>query len=87
MTASFPSLVALQRLGKSSCSIDTYIDGLQGRALDAVADVLGITLSNHSTVAIQELMHTLGVPDPKHTGAKAADRGLKLGCPRHTAPP
>lgn len=45
-----------------------YIDGLQGRAPDAVADLLKIRRSNHSMVAVQELMHTVGVLDPAHSG-------------------
>lgn len=49
-----------------------YIDGLQGRAPEVVADLLDIRVSNHSTVAIQELMHTVGVLDPKHAGTKGA---------------
>ena len=53
-----------------------YIDGLQGRAPDAVADLLDIRLSNHSTVAIQELMHTVGVLDPSHPGTKEAARQI-----------
>lgn len=49
-----------------------YIDGLQGRAPVIVADLLDIRQSNHSTIAIQELMHTAGVLDPAHTGTKTA---------------
>ncbi|MCA0048328.1 DNA-binding protein [Mesorhizobium sp. B283B1A] len=49
-----------------------YIDGLQGRAPDAVADLLDVRQVNHSTVAIQELMHTVGVLDPKHSGTSKA---------------
>lgn len=47
-----------------------YIDGLQGRAPDSVADLLNIRHSNHSTVAVQELMHTVGILDPAHPGTK-----------------
>ncbi|ADV14701.1 hypothetical protein Mesau_05660 [Mesorhizobium australicum WSM2073] len=49
-----------------------YIDGLQGRAPDAVADLLDVRQVNHSTVAIQELVHTVGVLDPKHSGTSKA---------------
>src|SRR5688572_23039257 len=35
-----------------------YIDRLQGRAPEAVAALLGQRVVNHSTVALQELMHT-----------------------------
>jgi hypothetical protein len=41
-----------------------YIDGLQGRAPEAVDEILSVRTTNHSTVAIQELMHTVGVLDP-----------------------
>jgi hypothetical protein len=54
-----------------------YIDGLQGRAPDSVADLLDIRLSNHSSIAIQELMHTVGVLDPEHPSTSAAVRQIK----------
>ena len=47
-----------------------YIDGLQGRTPSVVADLLDHRHANHSTVAIQELMHTVGVLDPKHPGTR-----------------
>ncbi|QND44325.1 DNA-binding protein (plasmid) [Rhizobium lusitanum] len=53
-----------------------YIDGLQGRAPEAVANLLDIRLSNHSTIAIQELMHTAGVLDPRHPGTRMAVRQI-----------
>jgi hypothetical protein len=53
-----------------------YIDGLQGRAPAIVADLLDIRMSNHSTVAVQELMHTVGVLDPKHAGTEGAVRQI-----------
>lgn len=49
-----------------------YIDGLQDRAPEEVADILDIRQVNHSTVTIQELMHTVGVLDPKHSGTAKA---------------
>lgn len=55
-----------------------YTDGLQGRAPDVVTDLLDIRLSNHSTVAIQELMHTVGVLDPKHPGTKTAIQQIRI---------
>jgi len=63
-----------------------YIDGLQGRAPDAVADLLDIRLINHTIVAIQELMHTVGVLDPAHPGTKTAVRQIETtinGMPPH----
>lgn len=47
-----------------------YIDGLQGRAPDAVGELLNVRIANHSTVAIQELMHTVGVLDPADARTK-----------------
>jgi hypothetical protein len=47
-----------------------YIDGLQGRAPDAVVELLNVRIANHSTVAIQELMHTVGVLDPADARTK-----------------
>ncbi len=55
-----------------------YIDGLQGRARDIVADLLDIRQSNHSSVAVQELMHTVGVLDPQHPGTKVAVRQIGM---------
>lgn len=54
-----------------------YIDGLQGRAPNLLADLLDIRHSNHSTVAIQELMHTVGVLDPAHKGTKTAIQQIR----------
>ena len=41
-----------------------YIDQMQGRAPGLVEQLIDTRQVNHSTVAIQELMHTLGVLDP-----------------------
>jgi hypothetical protein len=63
-----------------------YIDGLQGRAPDAVADLLKIRRSNHSTVAVQELMHTVGVLDSAHSDTKSVVRQIGTvlgGMPTH----
>lgn len=58
-----------------------YIDGLQGRAPDVVGEMLKLRHSNHSTVAVQELMHTVGVLDPAHSGTKdvIGQIGIMLG--------
>lgn len=53
-----------------------YIDGLQGRAPDVVGEMLNVRLSNHSTVAVQELMHTVGVLDPADPGIKDVIRQI-----------
>lgn len=63
-----------------------YIDGLQGRAPDVVGEMLNVRLSNHSTVAVQELMHTVGVLDPAHPGTKDVIRQIGIvlaGMPAH----
>ena len=41
-----------------------YIDQLQGRTPGAIEHLLALRHVNHSTVAIQELMHTVGVRNP-----------------------
>jgi predicted nucleic acid-binding protein len=41
-----------------------YIDQMQGRAPKAVEQLIDVRQVNHSTIAIQELMHTLGALDP-----------------------
>lgn len=42
-----------------------YIHQMQGRLPAAVERLVELRQTNHSTVAIQELMHTLGVLDPE----------------------
>ncbi len=49
-----------------------YIDRLQGRAPSAVVDLLDRQFVNHSTIAIQELMHAIGALNPSHSGTKVA---------------
>ena len=41
-----------------------YIDRMQGRAPMKLNDLLSARLVNHSTVAIQELVHIVGLLDP-----------------------
>jgi hypothetical protein len=41
-----------------------YIDQMQGRAPPLVEQLVGARQVNHSTIAIQELTHTVGVLDP-----------------------
>lgn len=53
-----------------------YIDSLQGRAPEALLGLLDIRKANHSTVAIQELMHTVGVLDPGHPQTKTVVRQI-----------
>ena len=51
-----------------------YIDQMQGRAPKLVEQLVETRQVNHSTVAIQELMHTLGVlnPNDRRTAAVVA---------------
>lgn len=48
-----------------------YIHQIQAQAPAAVEDLISKSSVNHSTVAVQELMHTVGVLDPKHNGTSA----------------
>lgn len=54
--------VAGQALLLDTC---VYIDQMQGRAPDLVEQLVDTRHVNHSTVAIQELMHTVGVLRPE----------------------
>ena len=63
-----------------------YIDGLQGRVPDVVLDLMNVRKANHSTVAIQELMHTVGVLDPADARTKGVVKqigALIEGMPPH----
>lgn len=48
-----------------------YIDLMQNRAPTVIDDLMDVRPTNHSTVAIQELMHLAGVLDPDHQGTRA----------------
>ena len=73
-TLARPSEAALPMLGDkviagSGLLLDTcvYIDQLQGRAPDLLDELLSTRQVNHSTIAIQELMHSVGVLNPRHS--------------------
>jgi hypothetical protein len=53
-------------LGGQALLLDTcvYIDQMQDRSPDILDDLVAVRIVNHSTFAIQELMHTVGVLDP-----------------------
>lgn len=53
-------------IGGQGLLLDTsvYIDQMQGRSPRLLDDLIAQRQVNHSTVAIQELMHTVGVLDP-----------------------
>ncbi|TMJ31561.1 MAG: DNA-binding protein [Alphaproteobacteria bacterium] len=58
--------VGEESLAGGALLLDTcvYIDQLQGRSPSVVNGVVTARQVNHSTVALQELMHTVGVLDP-----------------------
>ena len=53
-------------LGGQALLLDTcvYIDQMQGRTPELVEQLIDTRQVNHSTVGVQELMHTVGVLDP-----------------------
>jgi predicted nucleic acid-binding protein len=57
----YESRIAGQALLLDTC---VYIDQMQGRAPPLLGEVIAGRQVNHSAVAIQELMHTVGVLDP-----------------------
>ena len=61
-------------LAGSALLLDTgvYIRQIQGTAPAFLADLLEARLINHSTVALQELMHTVGVLNPADPRTAAA---------------
>lgn len=77
-----------EQLAGGPLLLDTcvYIDQLQGRAPDILDAVVAARQINHSTVAQQELMHTVGVLDPKDprtSGAIALIREVIQSMPAH----
>jgi hypothetical protein len=75
-------------IGGQSLLLDTcvYIDQMQGRSPDILDLLIEARQVNHSTVAIQELMHTVGVLDPKDArtaGVIAEIRDVIRGMPEH----
>ncbi|MEL6065017.1 MULTISPECIES: type II toxin-antitoxin system VapC family toxin [unclassified Methylobacterium] len=63
-----------------------YIDQMQGRAPPLIEDLLALRIVNHSTIAIQELMHAVGAvdPDDARSGRVIAAIGTAIdGMPSH----
>ena len=58
--------VDASRIGGQGLLLDTcvYIDQMQDRSPEVLDDLIAQRQVNHSTVAIQELMHTVGVLNP-----------------------
>ncbi|MGO4527353.1 type II toxin-antitoxin system VapC family toxin [Microvirga sp. 2MCAF35] len=52
----------------SALLLDTtvYIDRMQGKAPDVIQALVDVRTVNHSTIAVVELMHTVGRLDPRH---------------------
>jgi hypothetical protein len=75
--------VAGQALMLDTC---VYIDQMQGRAPDLVEQLVDTRHVNHSTVAIQELMHTIGVlhqEDSRTASVVGAVRAQIAAMPDH----
>lgn len=63
-----------------------YIDQMQNRAPDLVEQLIEARQVNHSTVAIQQLMHAVGVldpSDPRTEGVVKITRGQIESMPDH----
>lgn len=77
-----------ERIGGQALLLDTcvYIDQIQGRTPELVEALIAARQTHHSTVAIQELMHTIGVLDPGDGRSSAVVdviRALVLSMPAH----
>jgi len=80
--------VSEERIGGQALLLDTcvYIDQMQGRTPEVVEALIAARQAHHSTVAIQELMHTIGVLDPEEGRSSAVVdviRALVLSMPAH----
>ncbi len=79
---------SLDELAGQPLLLDTcvYIDQMQGHAPLLVEQLIDTRQVNHSTVAVQELMHTLGVLDPDDSRTAAvveAVTGQLQAMPEH----
>jgi hypothetical protein len=70
------------RVGGQGLLLDTcvYIDQMQNRSPPVLDDLIAQRQVNHSTIAIQELMHTVGVltPSDRRTPAVVAEIGKQI---------
>jgi hypothetical protein len=70
------------RIGGQGLLLDTcvYIDQMQDRSPQILDDLIMRRQVNHSTVAIQELMHTVGAlsPSDRRTAAVVAEIGRQI---------
>ena len=90
--ADLPFVEASETAG-ADLLLDTcvYIDQMQGRAPESLETLIEARQVNHSTIAIQELMHTVGAldpDDPRSAGAVATiGRYIKAMRPHRTFAP
>jgi predicted nucleic acid-binding protein len=74
--------VDASRIAGQAFLLDTcvYIDQMQGRSPPVLQDLIAQRQVNHSTVAIQELMHTVGVLNPSddRTAGVIAEIGKQI---------
>jgi hypothetical protein len=80
--------VSEDRIGGQALLLDTcvYIDQLRDRSPELLDSLIAARETNHSTIAVQELMHTVGVldpDDPRSPAVIAAIRSLILAMPPH----
>ena len=76
------------RIGGQALLLDTcvYIDQMQGRTPDLLDALIATRQANHSSDAVQELMYTVGVLDPKDDRSPTvidAIRTIVLSMPAH----
>ena len=74
-------------IGGQGLLLDTcvYIDQMQDRSPPVLDDLIAHRQVNHSTVAIQELMHTVGILNP--SDARTAGVVAEIGALIKTMPP
>jgi predicted nucleic acid-binding protein len=79
--------VNASRTGGQGLLLDTcvYIDQLQNRSPQVLDDLIAQRQVNHSTVAIQELMHSVGALHPSHR--RTADAIAAIGKQIKAMPP
>jgi hypothetical protein len=68
------------QIGGQALLLDTcvYIDQMQDRTPDILDLLIATRQANHSTVAVQELMHTVGVLDPHDDRSPAVIDAIRM---------
>lgn len=74
-----PPFATEEELAGQPLLLDTcvYIDQLQGKAPALVEQLIDVRQVNHSTVSIQELVHTIGVLDPDDPRSPAVIKAVR----------